>query len=278
MSNLSGIERKKMEAIFAMKDGYVLNFTNSTFEDFVFDSINLVVNDGKYDKYGNSKAKRLRAIWDIESNHSVGILLNDLLEYRRSEVLIGSRGILEVSEGLLQEGLKIVERLKNDSPVENLEALSPNNADQDFALLSRQIKESIEKHEPETALDRLHTFCIKFFREMNERYKLTYTKETPLHNLVGAYIKRLKEAGWIESQMTERILKSSISVFDSFNQVRNNQSLAHDNQILNFHESILIFNNVANTIKFIKSIEDSISENKTINSDSSYLDFGDLML
>jgi hypothetical protein len=31
--------------------------------------------------------------------------------------------------------------------------------------------------------------------------------------------------------MTERILKSSISVLDFFNDVRNNKSLAHDNLV-----------------------------------------------
>jgi len=56
--------------------------------------------------------------------------------------------------------------------------------------------------------------------------------------------------------MTERILKSSISVLDAFNDVRNNKSFAHDNPILNYHESILIFNDVSNVIKFLESIED----------------------
>jgi len=41
--------------------------------------------------------------------------------------------------------------------------------------------------------------------------------------------------------MTERILKSSISILDAFNDVRNNKSLAHDNPVLNRNESLLIF-------------------------------------
>ena len=56
--------------------------------------------------------------------------------------------------------------------------------------------------------------------------------------------------------MTERILKSSISVLDAFNDVRNNKSFAHDNPILNYQESMLIFNDVSNVIKFIESIEE----------------------
>lgn len=35
---------------------------------------------------------------------------------------------------------------------------------------------------------------------------------------------------------------------------------AHDNPVLNYSESILIFNNVSSTIKFIESIEKSIEK------------------
>jgi hypothetical protein len=42
---------------------------------------------------------------------------------------------------------------------------------------------------------------------------------------------------------------------ESFNKVRNDQSFAHDNPILNYNESILIFNNIASSVKFIESIE-----------------------
>lgn len=55
--------------------------------------------------------------------------------------------------------------------------------------------------------------------------------------------------------MTERIIKSSISVLEAFNDMRNNKSLAHDNPILNYEESLLIFNHVASSIRFIKSLE-----------------------
>jgi len=55
--------------------------------------------------------------------------------------------------------------------------------------------------------------------------------------------------------MTERILKSSISVLEAFNDVRNNKSFAHDNPVLNYDESLLIFNNVTSTLGFVRAIE-----------------------
>jgi hypothetical protein len=60
--------------------------------------------------------------------------------------------------------------------------------------------------------------------------------------------------------MAERILKYSIHVLEAFNDIRNNKSFAHDNPVLNYHESILIFNSVSNSIKFIQTIE---SQNET---------------
>lgn len=60
--------------------------------------------------------------------------------------------------------------------------------------------------------------------------------------------------------MAERILKSSISVLEAFNDVRNNKSLAHDNPILNYEESLLI-NHVAASIRFIKALETKIKTN-----------------
>lgn len=91
---------------------------------------------------------------------------------------------------------------------------------------------------------------------------ISYDKETPLHSLFGGYVKKIVQEELIESEMTERIHKSSISVLEAFNGVRNNQSFAHDNQILNYHESILIFNNVSNVIRFLETIEKPKTEDK----------------
>ena len=52
------------------------------------------------------------------------------------------------------------------------------------------------------------------------------------------------------------------NLVESFNDVRNNKSLAHDNPILNYEESLLIFNHVAASIRFIKSLELSIQNMK----------------
>ena len=61
--------------------------------------------------------------------------------------------------------------------------------------------------------------------------------------------------------MAEKILKSSISIFEAFNHVRNNQSFAHDNPTLGYDESILIFNSITSAIRFIRSVERKYDDN-----------------
>ncbi len=50
--------------------------------------------------------------------------------------------------------------------------------------------------------------------------------------------------------------RSSGSPLEAFNDVRNNQSLAHDNPILYYDEApLLIFNHVASSIRFLRSLQ-----------------------
>jgi len=42
---------------------------------------------------------------------------------------------------------------------------------------------------------------------------------------------------------------------DPFNHVRNNQSLAHPNLLLNYDEALLIYNHVVAVVNFIRAVE-----------------------
>jgi hypothetical protein len=81
MSDLTFLEKQKLEAVLGMASGYVLNFSDRTFGQFVHESTGLDIDDVRYRINGNSKAKRLRAFWQREPNAVVGKLLGDLLDY-----------------------------------------------------------------------------------------------------------------------------------------------------------------------------------------------------
>jgi hypothetical protein len=257
MANLKSSEKLKFENYFEMKSGYVCDFSNRTFEEFVREHTGIEIYS---DKYSGSKATRLRAFWDKESNYLVARLLRGMIEYWKLQKDATLYGYQVFNPVLYEECRKIVTRLESEGPVENIDALTPNSSDKDFGLLAQSIRESIKKNQPEEALDRLHTFVIKYVRELCSRHGIRFEKETPLHSLFGLYVKFLQKNNLVESKMSERILKSSISVLDAFNDVRNNQSLAHDNPILNNNESVLIFNDISNTVRFVGSIERKIAE------------------
>ena len=259
MANLKESEKVKLETFFEMKTGYVCNFTNRTFKDFVFEHTGIEIYS---DKYSGSKAMRLRKFWDEESNRLVVKLLGEMIEYWKLQKATPLYDYQVFNPVLYQECKKIVERLRKEMPIVNVETLTPNSDDKNFELLARSIGESLEKNQPEQALDRLHTFVIKFVRELCSRHGIEFKRETPLHSLFGLYVKFLDNNKLIESEMSKRILKSSISTLEAFNYVRNNQSLAHDNPILNKNEASLIFNNVSHGLRFVESIELVIDERK----------------
>jgi hypothetical protein len=163
---------------------------------------------------------------------------------------------------LNEECKKIVTRLQGEGTIENVDALTANVNDNDSVILVQSIRASIDHNQPEQALDRLHTFVVKYIRQLCTRHAIPFDQDTPLHGLFGLYVKYLERHTLIESGMSKIILKSSITVLDSYNSVRNNQSLAHANRLLNRDESILICSDIFSLIKFVKSIEDKLSEKK----------------
>ncbi|MDZ7694020.1 MAG: hypothetical protein U5K69_23355 [Balneolaceae bacterium] len=74
------LEKEYFEELFEMETGYVLNFTNKSFERFFKNTLDIEIYNDKYGNYGNSKANRLRAFWDEESDDLVGQALSDMLD------------------------------------------------------------------------------------------------------------------------------------------------------------------------------------------------------
>jgi hypothetical protein len=248
MANLKCGEKDDFEALLGMKTGYVLDFTNRQFREFVLDSLRLDIDDPTIGGTG-SKAMRLRHFWNNQPDHIVGRLLKDLVE--------------RASDGnatLRNRCTAAAERLSKSAAVHDSSVFSELSSLEDFEQLASGIRDSIEKNEPEAGLDRLHTFTLKFVRWVSERRGMTVDRDKSLNAIFGMYVKKLQELKLIDSRMTEVILKTSISVLDAFNGVRNNRSLAHDNVLLNREESLLIFNHATTAIRFIWALEQSITK------------------
>jgi len=253
MADLS-FQEKKIIKDNLVQQGYVLDFSNNTFSDFVQDVTKKNIDDPKYSENNSgSKGQRLFKFLELESDYTVGILLKAL--YGELVQFNSNNG---KSRDVSYYGIysKIFERLiSGGNVVEHIDAIQANNEDKDFNTLAKLIRESIEKNEPEAALDRLHTFLIKFLKELCDSHGVSYAKDETVNALYGKYIKIIREKNFIESEMADKIIKFSFQIMDAFNDIRNNKSFAHDNPILNYDESILIFSNVTAMVRFIQSME-----------------------
>lgn len=252
MSDLTASERRKLEKLLGMSSGYVLNFSDRTFSEF-FIEYRIDIDEAQYRTGGDSKARRMRTFWAVAPNNTVARVLEGLIDYGISERCLG-----DSTPDLVESCRVIAGRLLVSQPVAELDSLTAISDDRDFEVVAQHVRDAIEKNQPEGALDRLHTFVIKFVRIVCEPHGIEFNREKPLHSVFGEYVRALRDCGHLESAMAERILKSSISVLEAFNDVRNNKSLAHDNPILNYEESLLIFNHVAASIRFITALERSI--------------------
>ena len=249
MADLTAGDRRKLEKLLGMASGYVLNFGDRTFQEFVLDVTGKDLYGGAYEFNGTSKAKHLRAFWQVEDNYIVAKLLDALIEYGNEYRAFASQ------PDLVEQCRVVIQRLRQASPVPDLDAIEAATSEASFEILARQIKESIERNEPAAALDRLHTYVVKFVRSLCTEHGIEAPRDRALHALFGEYVRLLHERGQLESGMARQILKSTIKTLEEFNHVRNTQSLAHDNQVLNHDEALLIFRHVTASIRFIRDLE-----------------------
>lgn len=256
MSDLTFVEKRKLEKLFDMQSGYVLDLSNRSLRELVVDSVGLDIYDIRYESGTGSKANRLRTFWRLEPNHVVGKVIADLISYYSF-----GAGVIEQIE--IDDCLKIADRLVRDAPVPEF----PVSPAADLTTLANEIRESIRKGAPQLGLDRLHTYTTRFLQTICERRGIDTAKDKPLHSLVGEYVKSLRGSGHIESEMTERILKSTISILEAFNTVRNERSYAHPNPVLNQEESFLVLHHVIQSLRFMEALERRAGNSGTRASD-----------
>lgn len=137
MANLTFNEKKLIETVFNMSGGYVLNFTNREFSEFMKD----VVQYDIYEKYRElSKAKMLREFLKDESDIYVGKAIVMLINYMNDNELVDSR-IKDKSEKLYELGKKL---LGKSSKSKQQPTTQTKNKNIDYEILKNSLLE-IEK-------------------------------------------------------------------------------------------------------------------------------------
>jgi hypothetical protein len=95
---------------------------------------------------------------------------------------------------------------------------------------------------------------MKKFAYLLDLRQIPWERGEPLNSRVGKHVKALGQERDLRD-MTSQIIKNAIGVFEKFNYVRNNESLTHDNDLLDQAEARLIYDAISGFLRFVKSIE-----------------------
>lgn len=80
MRGLTHLEKAKLERELGMPSGYVLKFTNRTFEVFFRDVVAVEILEPRYASGSGSKANRMRAFWSLATDDALARLFRGLVE------------------------------------------------------------------------------------------------------------------------------------------------------------------------------------------------------
>lgn len=113
MANLKYETIQCLEELFDMESGYVLDFSNSSFQKFIKGIINIdIYNDKGYENYC-SKANKLRQIFETEYNSKVVELISALLNYYE-DYKIKSNNLTDYDKKKIDETRKVIKDLKQE--------------------------------------------------------------------------------------------------------------------------------------------------------------------
>jgi hypothetical protein len=107
MSSLTEIDKRYLEKILSMGGGFVLDYSDPKIGAF-FNRHKVDIHGPKYQTYGTSKAKKIRAFWEAEPDALVGAVLSELLDSYEADCDLNKK---PTDTALLEMSRAIVSRL-----------------------------------------------------------------------------------------------------------------------------------------------------------------------
>lgn len=255
VAKLTYAERRVLESLFEMGGGYVLDFTDRTFEEFFDLEVGVSIYDDAYMKGSGSKANRLRGFWDAASDADLLRATSALVDY--------AKGSPEVDARLVEKADAIVARLRAAANDLDTEALQLAREAKNHAQLLREIEQSVGDGRPEAALDRLHSLAAGYLQHLCQCHGIATAKPNgdrkPLQSLMGEYCKFVQGSGQIAQPRVITALKRLNGVFENLNDARNHASLAHVNDLADGLTSRWLIRDVAEGLRKIDEVEQILS-------------------
>lgn len=222
----------RMEKLF-IEGGYVLDFTNNSFQDFVLKSVDEDIYDEKYSEFGDSKGNRLRGFWVNASINKIVKLSLDLLDYWDSITNEKSENELE-SYKICKTYLENLIDKKDDF----IEVSFEKRLNEDILshkFIKEQIDKSykkIEENDYSGAITNSRTLIEQVLKELSNKLDMEIEYKGNLPKLYKEVSKKLNleiKDNSLESE--KKIVSGLITIIDGISTLRNEASDAHGREI-----------------------------------------------
>lgn len=250
MSNLKPVDTRILERLLMMGSGYVLDFNNRSMAEFFEAEVNIDIYDDRWAIRGDSKANRMRAFWNIADDWVVAKVLRALWLCR-----LEIQHVNAPTEEDRQKYFFIVGKLEGDAGTANTDGIERFVADETLEELVAAIERDVQAGSPNTALDRLHTYCMKKFAHLIREHQPETVPAATLNGRAGQYLNVMKRDAKTWRPVSFEIMSATVKILEKFNDTRNNASLAHDNSLVPKAEARFIFDGVVNLLRFLKATE-----------------------
>jgi hypothetical protein len=249
---ISRLDMAFLDAVLEMGSGYVLNFSDRTFAHFFADDLGVDIDAPQFAVNGGSKGKRLRTYLQSAPPERAAAALEALWKYRADMLSMFSKP--EPLPQAQDRYHRIISELRAGASLAKTDGLEKFTHNETLHELIAAIERDVQANKPEAALDRLHTYCMKKFAHLLSLRGEQSNPNESLNSRAARYFNPIRKAGGMRP-ISEKIVKSTVDIFELFNGIRNNASFAHDSQLVDPHEARFIFEAVINLLRFVKSIE-----------------------
>ncbi|UUV16968.1 abortive infection family protein [Fusobacteria bacterium ZRK30] len=220
--------KNRMDKLF-IEGGYVLDFSNNSFQNFVLESVDEDIYDEKYDGFGGSKGNRLKGFWKNENIDKIIKLSLDLLDHwdsitnERGELSLKSYEICKsYFENLSDTGYKLVKTTIEEKLDDSI--LS-------HKFISEQIEKSnkkIAKADYSGAITNSRTLIEQVLKELSLRFKLEIDNSGDLQKLYKVVANKMNlKIAKDSPENIKQILSGFLNIINGIAPLRNSASDAH---------------------------------------------------
>lgn len=228
-NDLTPREKRLIEHTF-VDGGYVLDFSNATFEDFTVASVNRAIQA----EYGESKGRSLMTFFNKATNHEAGKLLKDLVERKFDNEKLGECAINNMEKKALSECCQIVERLigSNHSLIIGDALITSSFNSEYIETQVLQMNEQVLTN-PTDAIGKAKELLESCFKTILFNRGIAYTKKEDFPELMKKTLKELKidrdsvPKDKKASETIKKILSNLQSVILEINTLRNSYGSGH---------------------------------------------------